>query len=66
MKNTTEISKLPAHNQYQLMNDEYLQRTAQKLIDDPRSTYEVPLYREIEGMDLSPESMDYLYNVPRQ
>lgn len=60
------ISKLPAHNQYQLMNDEYLQRTAQKLIDDPRSTYEVPLYREIEGMDLSPESMDYLYNVPRQ
>ena len=61
-----EISKLPARNQYQLMNDEYLQRTAQKLIDDPRSTYEVPLYREIEGMDLSPESMDYLYNVPRQ
>lgn len=67
------LRRLDPYDSYLLSNDEFLARTVQQLMKEkPRSTYDVPLYRQIEGDEISrgrisPDTdMDkILYNVPR-
>ena len=47
----SDLRMMGGHGQYSLINDEYLARTVQKLMDDKRSTYDIPLYRQVEDMD---------------
>lgn len=47
----SDLRTMGSHGQYSLINDEYLARTVQKLMGDKRSTYDIPLYRQVEDMD---------------
>lgn len=67
------LRALDPHDSYLLSNDEFLARTVQQLMkEEPRSTYDVPLYRQIEGDEvsrgrISPDTdmNKILYNVRR-
>lgn len=53
-----------AYDKYLLMNDEFLSRTVQNLMDDPRSTYDIPLYRDVPDPRMGNLSTDDLFNSP--
>lgn len=53
-----------AMDKYLLINDEFLSRTVQNLMDDPRSTYDIPLYRDVPDPRMGDLSTDDLYNSP--
>lgn len=53
-----------AYNKYLLINDEFLSRATQNLMDDPRSTYDIPLYRDVPDERMGDLSTDDLFNSP--
>jgi len=53
-----------AMDKYLLINDEFLSRTVQNLMDDPRSTYDIPLYRDVPDPRMGKLSTDDLFNSP--
>lgn len=53
-----------AYDKYLLINDEFLSRTVQNLMDDPRSTYDIPLYRDVPDPRMGDLSTDDLFNSP--
>lgn len=52
------------YDKYLLINDEFLSRTVQNLMDDPRSTYDIPLYRDVPDPRMGDLSTDDLFNAP--
>lgn len=52
------------YDKYLLINDEFLSRTVQNLMDDPRSTYDIPLYRDVPDPRMGNLSTDDLFNYP--
>ena len=52
------------YDKYLLINDEFLSRTVQNLMDDPRSTYDIPLYRDVPDPRMGNLSTDDLFNSP--
>ena len=52
------------YDKYLLINDEFLSRTVQNQMDDPRSTYDIPLYRDVPDPRMGDLSTDDLFNSP--